>query len=148
MLDLIRAAPLISLLVTLIGSAVVSAPAGWMARSVIYDWFEKPALVQHQLEQCAATTEAAAARATQQAQDKYFQMGESLWREEVRKAADDAAEHDAQLRLIHEEAMDYVGQRESAGAKACRPDDLDRAYIERVWGGVRPAPVGHSGGGS
>lgn len=141
MLELIRAAPMISLVVAIV-STIASAGGSWVARGWVYDTFERPALVsatkQFALDLCNADVEAAAARATQQAQDKYFQIGEALWRQEARKAADDEAEHEARISMIREEAMDYVGKRqdENPEYKACSPDDRDRAHIERVWLGA------------
>ncbi len=147
MLELIRGAPVIALVLAIV-TTIGGAGGAWVARGWIYDTFERPALVeatkQAQLQLCKADVDAAAARATQQAQDKYFQIGEALWRQETRKAADDAAEHEARISMIREEAMDYVGQRqdEDGGWKACTPDDRDRDHIERVWFGADRAAAG------
>lgn len=152
MLELIRGAPMIALALAIV-MTIGGAGGAWVGRGWVFDTFERPAVVaatkESVLELTRAEVAAAAARATQQAQDKYFQIGEALWRQETRKAADDAAEHEARIAMIREEAMDYVGQRqeEDPDWKACAPDDRDREHIERVWFGAgRAAALGYPGG--
>lgn len=138
--ELVSAAPLVALAVSIGGAAIVAAPAGWFARTAVYECCEKPGLIRAEQEKAAAIADAAAARATQAERDRQFQIGEEAWRAAERQRGDDEAFHEAQLRLLRERIREYA-QRCTEGSCGRALSELDVQFLDGV-PGQQDGPAG------
>jgi hypothetical protein len=121
-------------LLSILGAAGIAATMGgaaWFGRGLIFDWFEKPAIIRAERERCADEVEKAAAIARMEEERRQFQIA----LEATQRAADDEAklraQHDADLGKLNDRITAYETLRLGEG-RSCPLDARDLDFLNGV----------------
>lgn len=129
MLRLIGAlGPVAAIVIGLLGGGAVTGAAAWFGRGLIFDWFEKPAIVRAERQRCADEVELAAANARRIEQQRQITIANQAMEQAAREEAALEAAHAENVGKLTEELKAYEAQRAGEG-RSCPLTDADLRFL-------------------
>ncbi|SFV31414.1 hypothetical protein SAMN05216456_1333 [Devosia crocina] len=138
---LARIAPGTVLALGLVLGAVPAGTGGWLLRGVMFDWFERPAIIRTQQELCTGQVQSAAAEARADEQLRLFRASERATESFIRESQRIEQDRQAALDILQQEVDRYAAELVEKD-RVCGLDARDLEFL-----GVLPKPAGTPSGG-